>query len=117
MLLITALYLLLYRTMWFKKNVKRKFPKEAFWLHVLLCVLSAALAIMHVSSKLPFFTHIPLLFRVSGIAMLSLLALQIVVGVMLKYKPNKRLFRIHKTVPAVLLAILVVHAVVLKTVL
>ena len=95
-LAVTLLYLILYRTTWFKKNWKRKQPKLFFWLHVVLVSLSALLVLLHVASKLPFFGYIPLWMKLSGLALLLLFVLQFIVGILMKKKPNPKLFKLHR---------------------
>lgn len=118
-LVVTALYLLFYRTQYFKKNIKRKNPKLFFNLHVILCVLSAVLVLLHVAARLPFFLYLPLGFRITGLAMLALLIAQFAIGIrmkMKKKKPNPKLFKYHRILPGILLAVVLVHAVVLRTI-
>lgn len=112
--LITIIYLLLYRTMWFKKNVKRKNPKLYFGLHVFLCAASLVLMLMHVYTKLPFFAMISIWMKLTGVLMLVLFIIQAVIGIKIKTKPNKNLFKLHRQIPAVLLALFVFHAFIFK---
>ena len=115
-LVISILYFAFYRTTYFKKNIKRKNPKLYFGIHVCLAVLSAVFVALHVSSKVAFFAMIPIWFKVTGILMLLLLVAQFVIGIRMKQKPNRNLFQYHRTIPCALLALVLVHAVVLKMV-
>ena len=113
-LIITLLYLILYRTVWFKKNLKRKHSRLFFGLHVFFVSLSALLVLLHVFSKFPYFNFIPLWMKLSGLVMLLLFAVQFITGILMKRKPNPSLFKLHRKLPALLLLLLLAHAVVLK---
>lgn len=115
-LAITAVYLLIYRTTYFKRNIKRNHREVWFGLHFVLGVASAVLAARHFLFKLPFLPVIPLPLLLTGIAMLALFVVQIGVGVYMKKHPNARLFAIHRVIPLVLIGAAIVHAVILKAI-
>lgn len=115
-LLLTVLYLLLYRTKYFKTKIKRKNPKFYFKLHVVLVSLSGILVLLHAVSKIPYFSYIPLWMNLSGIALLLLLVLQFYTGIRVKQKPNAKLMKLHRQIPVVFFVVLAAHAVILKAI-
>lgn len=111
-LVITAVYILLYQTKFFKRKIKRLNPPIFFYLHMLAGILATYLAFRHFFRKLPALAHISDLMIITGAIMLVLFVVQIIVGVCIKCRPNAKLFKIHRFIVPVIIVLALAHAII-----